>query len=360
MANQFVQVPPNSTGLKMQTFENVVGANTVESEAVTLVRSSDNTEVGTTAQPLRVDPTGTTTQPVSGTVSVTSFANPLPVTLTSTTITGTVAENLTQVAGTTLGATAVTNFGTAPSAAAVPGVNASLFIGTTVATAATAGVQLVGIEGRAGTSLETTAGVIDHNLKNVGNTAVVTAGIAGVQKVGVIGGSGQAIDAAASIGTAPVNGVLTLVNYLSNAPPSLSTGQTIGAQCDTNGSLFVKPYRRSQTTAQATTITNSSTATTVLAAQAAGVFADISYLNITVLPVATTAITFTATLSDGTRSFVYHLSSGVSPATGTYHINSEFNPPLPATTAAVAWTVALSVATVTVAIKVVAVLQKAS
>jgi hypothetical protein len=39
-------------------------------------------------------------------------------------------QNLTQVASTSLGATAVTNFGTAPAAAAVPGVNASLFQGT--------------------------------------------------------------------------------------------------------------------------------------------------------------------------------------------------------------------------------------
>jgi len=47
----------------MQTFENTVGANVVESEAITLVRSSDNTEVGTSAQPLRIDPVGTTIQP---------------------------------------------------------------------------------------------------------------------------------------------------------------------------------------------------------------------------------------------------------------------------------------------------------
>src|SRR6185312_15858429 len=32
---------------------------------VTLVRSSDNTEVGTSSQPVRIDPTGTTVQPVS-------------------------------------------------------------------------------------------------------------------------------------------------------------------------------------------------------------------------------------------------------------------------------------------------------
>jgi hypothetical protein len=79
MSNAFIQVPPQSTGLKVQTFENTVGANVVESEAVTLVRSSDNTEVGTSGQPLRVDPTGTTTQPVSGTVAVSNFPATQPV-----------------------------------------------------------------------------------------------------------------------------------------------------------------------------------------------------------------------------------------------------------------------------------------
>lgn len=63
MANAFVQVAPDSTGKKMQTFENVVSANTVEAEAVVLVRSTDNTEIGTATQPVRIDPTGTTIQP---------------------------------------------------------------------------------------------------------------------------------------------------------------------------------------------------------------------------------------------------------------------------------------------------------
>lgn len=55
----------------------------------------------------------------------------IPVTLTSTTITGTPAMNLTQVAATVLGATAVVNFGTAPAAVVVPAVNASIMSGTT-------------------------------------------------------------------------------------------------------------------------------------------------------------------------------------------------------------------------------------
>lgn len=65
MADAFVQVAPDSTGKKMQTFENTVSGNVVEAEAVTLVRSSDNSEVGTSSQPVRIDPTGTTVQPTN-------------------------------------------------------------------------------------------------------------------------------------------------------------------------------------------------------------------------------------------------------------------------------------------------------
>lgn len=149
--------------------------------------------------------------------------------------------------------------------------------------------------------------------------------------------------------------------YNSSAPAP-SAGATLAQQADSAGSLFVKPYRRSQTTAKATTISNSSSATTVLAAQASGVFADISNLVITVTPAATTDLAFTATLSDGTNSFIYDMDTGAL-ATATADptiININFGPPLPATTAATAWTVTLSVATVTVHITVVAVLQKAS
>src|SRR5271157_4981152 len=111
MANNYVQVPPNSTGLKMQTFENTVSANVVESEAVTLVRSSDNTEIGTAAQPVRVDPTGTTTQPVSGTVTavqatganlhvdVDNFPGTQPISGTVS-ISGNVSDNVVQWGGT--------------------------------------------------------------------------------------------------------------------------------------------------------------------------------------------------------------------------------------------------------------------
>jgi hypothetical protein len=69
--------------------------------------------------------------------------------------------------------------------AANSSVNVAQIAGTNTVTAA-AGVQKVGIVGGAGTSLETTAGVIDENFKNIGNAAVsVNKGVAGtgVQRV---------------------------------------------------------------------------------------------------------------------------------------------------------------------------------
>jgi hypothetical protein len=79
------------------------------------VEVTDGTNIlGTSAHPLRIDPTGTTVQPVSGTVA----------------ISGTSAFNLTQWAGTVLGTP--TNYGTSPGAVIAGSVNA--FVTNTVAT----------------------------------------------------------------------------------------------------------------------------------------------------------------------------------------------------------------------------------
>jgi hypothetical protein len=130
---------------------------------------------------------------------------------------------------------------------------------------------------------------------------------------------------------------------------------------DYEGSVFVKPIRRSETVAQATTISTTMAATTVLAAAGAGIFTDISALVITVTPAATTDLSFTATLSDGTNNFIYDLNTGaVAQPSSTGTLQLIFNPPLPATTAATAWTITLSLITVIVHVTVVAVLQKAS
>lgn len=328
----------------------------------------DYSPTGVLSNPLRVDPTGTTVQPVSfsGGISVTAIQSgttvgisgqPISTTLAAGTtvgVTGTTAvsgtvttappanasTNLTQVAGTTLGATAVTNYGTAPAAAAVPGVNA--FVTNTVAVS--------------GSALTTT---IASQPIGVSGTVTVTSGTATnlLGKMDVVGNAGA--DAVITAATAPANGLAVLAVQNTTAP-SLTTGQSVALQCDYEGSLFVKPYRRAQTVAKATTIAVT-TATTILAAQAAGIFADISALVITTTPAASTSIAFTSTISDGTNSFIYDMETGAlatSPADRT-SIELFFDPPLPATTAATAWTQTNSVSTATTHTTICAVLQKA-
>ena len=220
-----------------------------------------------------------------------------------------------------------TNFGTTPGAVVVGSVNASLFIGTVAAVASSAGVQKVGISGAAGATLD----------------AVITAA------------------------TAPTDGLATLVEYVST-PPALTTGQSVMAQANSAGDTFVKPYRRSETSSQATTIAASVVATNILPVGGTGVFVDLSTLILSVVPVATgTAnVTFTASLKDGTKTYIYDMNTGdASSATlaGThpYVWNLQFNPPLPASTSATQWTITLSVSTnVTVHITAIGVLQTAS
>lgn len=293
----------------------------------------------------------------NNTVGVTQSTSPWVISFTapqhvivdsgSTAITGTVAENLTQVAGVVLGATAVTNFGAAPAATAVPGVNASIFAGTTGITATGSSINV-----------NITAGTI------TAVTAITNALPAGANIIGktdILGNAGAILDAVVTAATAPANGVAVL-SVNNTTPPSLTTGQSVAQQADYVGSVFIKPYRRSQTVTQSTTIASSAATTTILAAQAAGVFADLVQLTISVVPGATADTAFTATLSDGTNSTIYSLDTGaLATATGVpVPLVITWIAPKPATTAAVAWTLTLSSATVTVYVDVTAVLQKAS
>ncbi len=308
----------------------------------------------------------------NATLAVTQSTSPWVVSLTSTAITGTVAVtqstspwtiqgdsasvtqstspwvvNITQLASTVLGTPQT--FGTAPT---------GVVIGTS------SDIYAAGTRVRSNQTT-TAAGVVDVNVAGIlGVTAVAAA--AGIQKVGISGAAAATLDAVITAATAPANALATLV-VNNTTPPSLTTGQSVMAQCDYEGSLFVKPIRRAQTVSKPTTITNSAAATTVLAAQAAGIFADIAKIVMTVIPIAgiVAETTFTATLSDGTNSYIFDMDAGdlgstTVPGTAPTNVNISFNPPLPATTAATAWTVALSVSTVTVHITTVAILQKVS
>jgi hypothetical protein len=196
-------------------------------------------------------------------------------------------------------------------------------------------------------------------LYNEGAQNLLSTLLNGFLRVAIGSFAGLSLDGPIAAGAAPTRGLATISQYSTTAPAP-TNAQVMAVQSDSSGSIFVKPIRRSETVVKATTITNSTTATTVVTAQAAGIFADVSSLVITVTPAATTALVFTATLSDGTNSYIYDMDTGTVASSVGFPINIIFNPPLIATTAATAWTITLSVNTVTVHITTVAVLQKAS
>jgi hypothetical protein len=177
--------------------------------------------------------------------------------------------------------------------------------------------------------------------------------------VEIVGNAGAILDAAITAATAPTNGLATLVVNETTAP-SLTTGQSVAVQCDYVGSQFVKPYRRSQTKAATGSIA-STTAATLLAAQAAGIFADLAVLVLT-LGGESTAAYITVNISDGTNTYKFAFSSEAigTAGAGSWPMTINFDPPIPATTAATAWTIALSAADATVYYVANFVLQKAS
>jgi hypothetical protein len=137
------------------------------------------------------------------------------------------SQNLTQVAGVALGATAVTNFGTAPAATAVPGVNASLFTGTTGVAAATFGTTNTG------------NGILTNASLFIGTTVAVAAS-AGVQKVGISGATGVTLDAAQAT-AAPANAISVSGTFNNNTGTTgaLTAGNASAIQLDNHGLVLV-------------------------------------------------------------------------------------------------------------------------
>ncbi len=227
------------------------------------------------------------------------------------------SQNLTQVAGTALGATAVTNFGSAPAAAAVPGVNANIFsAGAAITAAAPLATQLSQggavlsnanpifssiTDGTTNVTVIAATAALKTDLSSVAGTATVTAA-AGVAKVGIVGNTAATLDSANTAATAPTNAVLTSAMY-NGTVPALTTGQAVAAECDTTGSLYSNPEGRKQTyrcgivgftpigsvLAPAVSVTGSATKTVRItrirlsASAATGAVADISLRKFTAL-----------------------------------------------------------------------------
>jgi hypothetical protein len=134
LSSAFIQLPPQSTGLKVDTSELVVNSNTVERENICV---ADPTTAANVANVVTSAPSGSApglvvwnqpsgTQTVSGSVSVSNLPSTQPVsgTVSATQGTSPWVTDLTQVANTSLGATAVVNYGSTPASVAVPAVNA--------------------------------------------------------------------------------------------------------------------------------------------------------------------------------------------------------------------------------------------
>lgn len=148
----------------------------------------------------------------------------IPVTLTSTTLTGTSAMNLSQVAGTTLGATAVVNFGTAPAAVVVPAVNASIMSGTTA----------LGAPNTFGTTAPTGNALGVNSACFIGTTLCISDGTVGAAGVG-----GHFADngVAAATNRLPTLDCIYETSYLNGT--AATQGRNGAQSCGTDGLLWV-------------------------------------------------------------------------------------------------------------------------
>jgi hypothetical protein len=367
-------------GANASLFQGTVAIAAATPLSVRVTDGTTQTSVIAATAALKID-----TSSVAGTATVTSAAGVQKVGISGAAGTtldagtaGVLDTNLKNVANTALGVPQT--FGTPPTGV-VLGASADVYIAGTRARSGQAtlaagilDVNIVGVVGTTWVNNGPAAGsfVVTGNSTpgaTVSNFSLTVGGwdgahtqsfstdTTGRMRANIAGAAAATLDAVVTAAAAPANGLAVLVENVTTAP-SLTTGQSVMAQADYQGSLFVKPYRRGQTVAKATTI-SATGATSILAAQAAGIFADIANLIISVTPQATTASSFTATLSDGTASYIFDLIAEVTVAAGTNPLVLLFNPPLAATSAATAWTLNLSV-TNTVHVTVNAVLQKAS
>jgi hypothetical protein len=152
----------------------------------------------------------------------------------------------------------------------------------------------------------------------------------------VIASNQSAIPVSGSVsvsGSVPVTGTFwqTTQPVSLSSLPALPTGSNTIGSVNINGTVpvTVQNPARSSVDRKATTITSSTSATTVVAAAGSGVYADISSLIVTNSSTTATLVT----LSDGTVSFVYSVPAGSG-------FTMPFSPPLPATSANTAWTLA--------------------
>jgi hypothetical protein len=139
--------------------------------------------------------------------------------------------------------------------------------------------------------------------------------------------------------------VAGLAATYNTSAPSPGNASVAPVQIDGYGNVFVNNLRRSQTVPVTGNIA-SATAATLCAAQGAGIFADLATLVLSLREGATANVFFGVNVSDGTKTYRFNfMSQDVTTFQPGAPLVVSFDPPLPATTANTAWTIALTSAT---------------
>ncbi|MDM0042157.1 hypothetical protein QTI05_24175 [Variovorax sp. J22R193] len=142
-------------------------------------------------------------------------------------------------------------------------------------------------------------------------------------------GTVTTVGAAASGASVSGNPVLNGARAATANPTAVTDGQAIALMTDKVGRLVTVPmHSRALMGKQATTITSSTSATTVVSA-IVSTFTDITSFTVTNSSSTATLVT----LTDGTTAMIFSLAAG--PGAG---FTKEFSTPLYATTANTAWT----------------------
>jgi hypothetical protein len=187
---------------------------------IALPASGGSVAGGTATNPIRTDPTGTTTQPVSGTVTANQGGAPW-------------SQNVTQWNGVALGSPS--NYGTSPGAVSVMGVNA--FVTNTVTVT--------------GTVAATQSGAWTVNPTTAANWGV--------------GATGAAV---------PANADYLAGNAITTLPTAATAGNLTGVSVDKFGRQVVLPQTTRDNIGTQTTTISTTTETTIVTA-AASIFNDL-------------------------------------------------------------------------------------
>jgi len=166
-----------------------------------------------------------------------------------------------------------------------------------------------------------------HTVIDSGTVTTVSTLTTVTNAVKVEGNAGGAFDAATGAAP-PANAILQGAVAASALPTAVTVTDLVAPMADKFGrQVILHNSIRDLTAQQATTITASTSSTTVVTAAGSGVYADITHLTIT----NSSATALIVTLGDGTNSYIYALAANGG-------LTTSYPTPLVATSTNTAWT----------------------